>query len=292
MDGAMGTMLQKRGLQPGEAPELWNVDARAKVVAEIVSQYVAAGARVVETNSFGANAFRLPTAAADVHETNRAAAAICRAEAAKAPRRVLVAGSVGPCGKLIAPLGDAAPGAVRDAFSAQAAGLASGGADFLLCETFTALEEAKLAVEGCFVGAPGLPVALTMSFSTVQRRSGQARTPMGASPAQLVALARELGGVTWIGHNCGTGPAQSETVAAQLVEEATRGEQQQQQKLRIVVQSNAGLPDATTGAYNASPADMAALAVRLRSIGVAAVGGCCGTTPDHIAAMATALSKC
>lgn len=288
-DGGTGTMLQRVGLARGECPELWNVDPkRIPDVGKVSSLYLESGARVVETNTFGGNRYRLPDShRGRVAELCRAGAAIARAQvdSIKSETTCLVAGSIGPTGKLLAPLGDLAASAAVDAFAEQAAALVAGGADLLLIETMTAIEEVRAAIEGAKRGAPGTPVAVTMSFGVNKRNV--VRTPMGVSPEQLAQVASELG-ISWIGHNCGSGPAESEAIATELVKASRpRG-------IRVIVQSNAGLPRVTADGvchYDATPAEMADHAKKLVAIGCSYIGGCCGTDPTHIRAISEALSS-
>jgi 5-methyltetrahydrofolate--homocysteine methyltransferase len=288
-DGGTGTMLQRAGLARGECPELWNADRYHQLdVRRIVGRYLDAGARVVETNTFGCNKVRLPEGVRGrAAELNRTGAALARAEVEsrvlRGGRRALVAGSIGPTGKLLAPLGDLSADAAREAFAEQAAALVAGGADFLLVETMTAIEELRAAIEGCRLAVPETPVAVTMSFGVNKR--GAVRTLMGVSAKQLVQLVAELG-VEWTGANCGNGPAESEVIATELVKAARpRG-------IHVMVQSNAGMPKMQPDgscSYDATPEEMAAHAKRLVEIGVEYVGGCCGTDPTHIRAIADAL---
>ncbi|NPA90338.1 MAG: betaine--homocysteine S-methyltransferase [Chloroflexi bacterium] len=276
-DGAMGTMLQKLGLTTGGAPELWNVEAPEKV-QEVHRGYVDAGSMVITTNSFGGTRYRLALHNLQdrVHELNVAAARIAREVAGE---DIAVAGSMGPTGELLFPLGTLSFEEARDAFAEQAAALVEGGVDFLLVETMSALEEVQAAIEGIrqAVGDQ-VPIAVTMTFDT------RGHTMMGVSPAQ--ALETIYGwGIRYIGSNCGNGP--EETIQAMEQMAAHKPED-----VILIAQSNAGVPRWQKGGeivYDGTPEVMAEYARRVRDLGVRYIGACCGSTPDHIRAMAQAL---
>ncbi len=277
-DGAMGTMLQRLGgLEPGAAPELLNVQAPDKVQT-VHRGYVDAGSMIITTNSFGGNRFRLAlhNLSDRVAELNRAAARLAREVAGE---RVAVAGSMGPTGELLEPLGPLTFEEAKAAFAEQAEALAEGGVDFFLIETMSALEEVQAAIEGVrqAVG-DALPIAVTMTFDT------RGHTMMGVSPEQ--ALATIYGwGIRYIGSNCGNGP--EETIAAMGKMAARKPED-----VILIAQSNAGIPRWQTGGqivYDGTPEVMAEYARRVRDLGVRYIGACCGSTPDHIRAMAKAL---
>jgi 5-methyltetrahydrofolate--homocysteine methyltransferase len=272
-DGAMGTMLQRAGLTDGSAPELWNV-THPDAVAAIYQGYADAGSDFITTNSFGGNRFRLKlhNLQERVFELNQAAAALARQVAAN---QRLVAGSIGPSGELMEPLGALTHAAAAAAFADQAVGLAAGGADFLLIETMSALAEVQAALEGA--RTTGLPVAITMTFDT------NYRTMMGISPAQAVRTLHDWG-VTVIGANCGNGPAEIERVIWEMAQAKPEG-------AVLMAQSNAGLPRWQSGeiSYDGTPEVMAEYAQRMRALGVGVIGACCGSTPDHLRAMRRAL---
>jgi methionine synthase I (cobalamin-dependent) len=276
-DGAMGTMLQDAGLEPGDAGERWNLDQPERI-AEIHRAYAAAGSRILTTNTFGGSGARLAMHGLDsqVHELNRAAARIAADVAADAG--ALVAGDIGPSGELIEPLGVLSAADARAMFAEQAAGLAEGGADFFLIETMSDLAEVEAAVLGAGDAAPGLEIGATMSFDTNRR------TMMGVTPAEAVTRLAELG-VTAAGANCGRGPEDMEAVAAGMSEARPEG-------LMLIAQSNAGMPHlyGDRFEYDVDPAQMAAHVTRLRELGVDILGACCGSTPAHIAAIAAALN--
>jgi 5-methyltetrahydrofolate--homocysteine methyltransferase len=277
LDGAMGTLLQDRGLDDGGSGELWNVE-RPEAVRECHEAYARAGARVLTTNTFGGSRPRLRMHGLEdrVHELNRAAAAIAREVADE--YGALVAGDLGPTGELLAPLGAMSPEEAQDIFEEQLRGLRDGGIDLVLVETMSDLAEVRAAVAAARSVVPDLPVVATLSFDT------NLRSMMGVRPAEAVtALAAE--GVDAVGANCGRGPEEMEAIAAQLAEARPEG-------LLLVAQSNAGLPQVVGDhfEYDRSPSDLADHARALHTLGVDLVGACCGSTPEHIAAMRDAVS--
>jgi 5-methyltetrahydrofolate--homocysteine methyltransferase len=276
-DGAMGTMLQDVGLDDGGAPELWNVE-RPDPVAEILAGYAEAGAQYLTTNTFGGTAPRLQLHGLEdrVEELSRCGAAVARGVADR--YGILVAGDVGPTGEILFPLGVLEQDEAQRLFEAQIAGLAAGGADFILIETLSALEEAEAAVRAAQAVAPQLPIAITMSFDT------NLRTMMGVTPAQAVTTISSWGPRV-VGANCGRGPDEIETIMSQMAEARPDG-------VHLMAQSNAGLPKLVgdSFAYDGTPEVMAGYARRARELGVAVIGGCCGSTPAHIAAMRDALA--
>ena len=277
-DGAMGTMLQAAGLEPGEAPERLNT-ASPKTVRSIHEAYLSAGADVVTTNTFGGNRVRLALHGldADAAALNRAGAAVAREAADTCGRRALVAGSVGPTGSLLQPVGDLSFEEAQEIFAQQCRVLAEGGVDFILLETMSDLEEVRAGAEGARM-ACGLPIFCTMTFDT------HGRTMMGVSPREAAwALVRI--GIRAIGSNCGNGPAEMERILREMVREDPG--------VPLIVQSNAGTPLMEEGKviYGADAKKMAAHALRCREAGARYIGGCCGTTPEHIRAMGEALRR-
>lgn len=273
-DGAMGTMLQRAGLTDGGSPELWNVD-HADAVRAIYQGYADAGSDIITTNTFGGTRYRLKLhhLQGRVFELNQAGAALAR-EVAGDER--LVAGSMGPTGELMEPLGPLTIAEAAAAFAEQVAGLAAGGVDFLLVETMSSLDEVQAAVEGARQ-ASALPVVVTMTFDT------NYRTMMGVTPAQAVQTLHSWG-VTVIGANCGNGPAEIERIMWEMAQARPEG-------AVLMAQSNAGLPRWHEGeiSYDGTPEVMAGYAQRMRALGVQVIGACCGSTPEHMAAMRRAL---
>lgn len=273
-DGAMGTMLQLAGLTDGGSPELWNV-THSEAVRAIYQGYADAGSDIITTNTFGGTRYRLKLHRLQerVFELNQAAAALAR-DVAGADK--LVAGSVGPTGELMEPLGPLTMDEARAAFAEQAAGLAAGGVDFFLVETMSSLDEVQAAVEGARQ-ASDLPVVVTMTFDT------NYRTMMGVTPAQAVQTLHGWG-VAVIGANCGNGPAEIERIMTEMAQAKPEG-------VVLMAQSNAGLPRWHDGeiSYDGTPEVMAGYAQRMRTVGVQVIGACCGSTPQHLAAMRQAL---
>lgn len=275
-DGAWGTFLQKKGLQPGECPELWCVERREHVL-EVAKSYVDAGADMIESNSFGASRFKLEHfgLAARARELNRAAAEISRAAAG--PDRHVIA-SIGPTGRMLV-MGDVTEPDLYDAFREQAEGLEEGGADACCIETMSALDEACLAVRAAREHTK-LEVVCTFTFERTVR--GDYRTMMGVSPADA-ARAPVDAGASVIGANCGHGIMEMIEVVREM-RRASPG-------TPILVHPNAGMPRNVNGmdVFPDTPEMMAAKVPALIEAGANIVGGCCGTTPEHIAAIAQAI---
>ncbi|MEK6711225.1 MAG: homocysteine S-methyltransferase family protein, partial [Nitrospinota bacterium] len=253
--------------------------ANPRAVGSVHEAYLSAGADVLTTNTFGGNRIRL--ALHDLHARtdalNRAGAEIAREAVGTCGRRVLVAGSVGPTGALLQPVGDLPLEEARDAFSEQCRSLAEGGVDFILLETMSDLEEVRAGAEGARM-ACGLPVICTMTFDT------HGRTMMGVSPGEAASALVRLG-LRAIGSNCGNGPAEMEGILREMAREDPG--------VPLIVQSNAGVPRMQEGKvlYPAGAEKMAAHALRCREGGARYIGGCCGTTPAHIRAMGEALRR-
>jgi 5-methyltetrahydrofolate--homocysteine methyltransferase len=278
-DGATGTNFFAMGLQHGDAPEIWNLERPDDVVRHYRS-FIDAGSDIVLTNTFGGTANRLKLHKAEdrVFEINRAAAELLHRAAREAGREeIIVAGSMGPTGDLFEPLGPLTIEAGARAFEEQARGLAAGGADLAWIETMSSVDEVRAAVQGA--SAAGLPYVVTLSFDT------NGRTMMGVTPAQLAELAHELEPrPLGFGGNCGTGA--SELMAAMLNLESARGEGDV-----LVAKSNCGIPQYVDGEieYSGTPELMADYARLALDAGVRIIGGCCGTSPDHVRAMRAAL---
>lgn len=272
-DGAWGTELQERGLAAGEMPDAWNLERPERVEA-VARAYVEAGSRVILTNTFRANRIALGRhAVADrVVEVNRAGVEISRRAAGD---RARVFASMGPSGKLLM-TGQVDEETLRDCFEEQARGLAEGGADAIVVETMTDLVEARLAVEAA--KATGLPVVGCMVFDSGKKRD---RTMMGVTPQQA---AEELTryGVDVVGANCGTGVEDYVPICRSL-SAATW--------LPIWIKANAGLPQIRAGevVYDTTPEQFASHLDALVEAGARFVGGCCGTNPKFIEALAARL---
>ena len=277
-DGAMGTMLQDLGNSEGGAPELWNVE-RADVVEAVLEGYAAAGSRLLTTNTFGGTRARLQMhdLEARVGELNQAAAELAR-RVADRYAGVFVLGDIGPSGELMEPMGELTPESAADMFGEQIRGLVAGGVDGILIETMSDLAEVEAAVTAARAEAPGLPVLVTLSFDT------NLRTMMGVSPTMAVQSIAEMGADV-IGANCGRGLDEMRIIAAQLAESGAGS-------VRLMVQSNAGLPrlQGDTFIFDGTPDEMATYAADMRDLGFSVIGACCGSTPEHIAAMRAALT--
>jgi methionine synthase I (cobalamin-dependent) len=275
-DGAMGSNLFERGLVSGDAPEFWNVD-HADRIASLHRSFVEAGADILLTNSFGGTRYRLKLHKAEgrVAELNEKAAHIARTEAERAGRPVLVGGSIGPTGEILEPIGPLNLDAAREAFADQAAALARGGADIMWIETMSSVEETEAAIAGARL--TGLPVVATLSFDT------NGRTMMGIAPAELAALHRKHG-LAACGSNCGIGP--SELIAC-MVNLAAAAEP----SAILVAKANCGIPQFVDGAirFNGTPELMAEYARMAFDAGARIIGGCCGTSPEHLRMMREAL---
>lgn len=275
-DGATGTMLQTAGLPAGTIPEEWNVSQPEKIKALHVA-YLDAGSKIVVSNTFGANRVKLGRAGRSdfVAEANLRAVEICRA--ATAPYGALVAGDMGPTGELLEPLGSLTYSQAVDAYAEQARYLAEGGVDCAWIETMSDLNEAVAAVEG-IQQATSLPILCSMSFDT------RGRTMMGVKPSQA---ATKLGafGLAAIGGNCGA----SLDDMLQVIKEMAATIPGQS----LIAKPNAGLPQLVNGisVYSTTPEEMARYAVQFVEAGARIVGGCCGSTPAHIAAIAEAVNK-
>ncbi len=275
VDGAMGTQLQLAGLGISECGSAWNLD-HADRLAAIHLAYIRAGCDAIITNSFGANRWVLGRYGLGdrVDEINRAAAAIARRAAGGG---TCVLGDVGPCGGLLPPLGTIDPGELLDQFTRQSRALLEGGADGIIIETMTALEEVTIAIRAARAAAAPF-VAASLAFDRLP--NGLIRTMMGVSPEKAAQAAVEAGADV-VGANCGTSMTTSDF--AQVVEAFRRDTDRP-----IVIQANAGTPELVDGraVYNLSPEELADGMAEVVAAGASIVGGCCGTTPAHVAAMA------
>jgi 5-methyltetrahydrofolate--homocysteine methyltransferase len=276
-DGATGTNLFNMGLSSGDAPEMWNVEHPEKIKA-LYAGAVDAGSDLFLTNSFGGNASRLKLHGAEgrVRELNRIAAELGREIADAAGRPVIVAGSVGPTGEIMAPMGSLTHELAVEMFHEQAEGLKEGGADVLWVETISAVEEYKAAAEAAKLA--GMAWCGTMSFDTA------GRTMMGITSADLAKVIDKLDHPPLaFGANCGVGAAD---LLRTVLGFAATGSQ-----TPIIAKGNAGIPKYHDGHihYDGTPSLMGDYAVLARDCGATIIGGCCGTTPEHLRAMKEAL---
>jgi 5-methyltetrahydrofolate--homocysteine methyltransferase len=274
-DGATGTNYQNMGMEAGVAPEEWVIDAPDRV-RELHRRFADAGSDLVLTCSFGATALRLADGplAGRMAEVNIRAAELAR-EAVGVAR--LVAGSMGPTGQLAEPYGLLTREACVEAYAEQSQALVEGGVDLLVLETFFALEEALWAIEGV-QGVTDIPLVVSFSFDQ------GTRTMMGLSPTDVVAAIEPLG-VAAVGANCGRSLEDTDALVAEF-----RGTASQ---LPLWVKPNAGVPRVVGDAvvYEADPEMLAEHVHDYAEHGARIVGGCCGSTPDHIAAIAGALDR-
>ncbi|TDX30063.1 betaine--homocysteine S-methyltransferase [Rhodovulum visakhapatnamense] len=276
-DGATGTTLFNMGLSSGEAPEFWNADEPDKIRA-LYRGSVEAGSDIFLTNSFGGNASRLRLHEAQdrVHELNRLAGALAREVADAAGRPVVVAGSVGPTGEIMEPMGPLSYTRAVEIFHEQAEGLKEGGVDLLWVETISAPDEYRAAAEASKLA--GMPWCGTMSFDTA------GRTMMGMTSAGLAELVEKLPHKPLaFGANCGVGASDLLRTVLGFAAAGT--------EWPIIAKGNAGIPKYVDGHihYDGTPELMADYAVLARDCGATIIGGCCGTTPEHLQAMRAAL---
>lgn len=273
-DGATGTNLQAAGLGLGVPPEEWVFDEPDKIRA-LHRAFVDAGSDIILTCTFGGTRIRLRESAYldRVVELNKRAVQLA-CEAASECEGVLVAGSMGPTGILLEPLGELTHAEATNAYAEQAAALTEGGVDFLLLETFFALEEATAAIEGV-KRASNLPLVVSFSYDQ------GTRTMMGLTPSQVAAAIVPLG-VAAIGANCGKDLDSMEKIAAELAGQKTG--------LPLWIKPNAGLPrmDGDRPMYDMPPEKMGEYTKRFIQLGAQIVGGCCGNSPAHVAAIAHA----
>ena len=276
-DGAMGTMLFAEGLQFGDPPEVWNL-SHPDVVRRIHRGYLEAGSRILMTNTFGGNRLRLGLHGHEgrVADLNRTAAILLRSVVDSAGRDALVAGDIGPTGEIMAPVGTLEEDEAIEVFAEQAAALVAGGVDLIWIETMSDLAEVKAAIDGVRRVAPEIPLVTTMTFDT------RGHTMMGVSP-ERAAKALVAWGADAIGANCGNGPDEIIPVIEKM-RAAEPG-------ARLVAKSNAGMPELVDmrAVYRSDPHDFANQVARMREAGATIVGGCCGTTPAHLAAIASAV---
>lgn len=271
-DGAMGTLLFQLGLKPGECPEKMNLEAPG-ILEEIARLYFEAGAEIIQTNTFGGSPLKLSQCGLDgrTEEINDIA---IRAVRSVVGDRAYVSFSCGPSGKILEPYGDTSAEKVRNSFLRQMSAINAGKVDMICIETMTDIAEAALAIKAARSVDSSIPICATMTFDPTPKGF---RTIMGASVEQAVKELSEAG-ADIIGSNCGNGIENMIKIA----EEFSR-----HTRLPIIIQSNAGIPALQDGnvVYPESPEFMAEKSIALIQCGVKIIGGCCGTTPEHIAAL-------
>ncbi len=276
-DGATGTNLFNMGLSSGDAPEMWNVEHPDRI-RTLYRGAVESGSDIFLTNTFGGNASRLKLHGAEgrVRELNRVSAALGREVADASGRTVVVAGSVGPTGDIFEPMGTMTHAVAVEMFHEQAEGLKEGGADVLWVETMSAPEEYRAAAEAAL--RADMPWCGTMSFDTA------GRTMMGVTSAAMVALVEKLPNPPIaFGANCGVGASDLMRTVLGFVAQGT--------ERPLIAKGNAGIPKYQEGHihYDGTPDLMAEYAVLARDAGVRIIGGCCGTMPEHLKRMRSAL---
>jgi 5-methyltetrahydrofolate--homocysteine methyltransferase len=282
LDGAMGTELIARGVAAGTCNDYLNVDS-PDVVVEVHKAYFAAGSDAVLTNTFGGNRYALAR-----HGFGDKAEQVNKAWAAAARRAAgddgYVLGDIGPSGDFLAPLGTLRPEELREAFAEQARGLVAGGVDGFIIETMTALEEIEVAIDAVKSVSGDRPVFASMAFDTA---GGDYRTMMGVGVEAAVSKIVSLG-VDAVGFNCGTASLDGYIELAGRFVSAVKATGQD---VIILAEPNAGRPELVEdkAVYNVSPDDFAAAAQKIYSAGVSIIGGCCGTGPEHIEAVARKL---
>jgi 5-methyltetrahydrofolate--homocysteine methyltransferase len=276
-DGATGTNLFAAGLASGDAPELWNFE-RPEAIEALHDSFIAAGSDIILTNSFGGTRARLKLHGAEDRavEINRRAAELARRCADRAGRPVIVAGSMGPTGEILEPVGALGHADAVALFEEQGRGLMAGGADVLWAETLSSAEEVRAAAEAA--ARLGAPFCATMSFDTA------GRTMMGVTSADYARLAGALAATPIaFGANCGVGAADLVRTVLGLAEAAPDAV--------VIAKANAGIPKYVDGHihYDGTPDLMADYARLARDAGARIIGGCCGTKPEHLVAMRAAL---
>ena len=277
-DGATGTELFARGLTSGDPPEQWNV-IKQEPILDIHRTYIRAGSRLILTNTFGGTTYRLKlhNLQDQSYELNKCGAELAQQAASEVPQTIVVAGSIGPTGEILLPMGQMSYEEAVASFAIQARGLADGGADVFWIETMSDIDEVRAAVEG-IRSVSDLPICATMTFDT------KGRTMMGVTPQDAIRALTEIK-LDAIGANCGNGTDEIEAVIALMHEISP--------ETILIVKSNAGMPQWIKNEliYDGTPTVMAEYALRVRALGAKIIGGCCGSSSLHIAAMAEALGQ-
>jgi 5-methyltetrahydrofolate--homocysteine methyltransferase len=284
LDGAMGTQLIARGIELGRCCDYLNIE-RPDTILEIHHSYIQAGSDAVLTNTFGADKIALDKHGLGdkVREINAAGAKIAR-KAAGEDKYVL--GDIGPSGDFLEPLGNLKPEELKDAFTEQAKALSAGGVDGFIIETQTSLDEAAIAVGAAKQASGELPVLVSFAFDKV---GGDFRTMMGVDAKSVVSRMVSLD-IDAVGFNCGTISLEEYVELAKKFASAVKI---LNKKVLVFAEPNAGKPELVDGGavYKVTPEDFAAAAEKIHSAGVNIIGGCCGTGPGHIAAVAARLRR-
>ena len=271
-DGAIGSLLFVKGLNPGDCPERFNIE-HPEVLTEIAQAYLQAGADIIQTNTFGASPLKLSDYNLDdkTEDINRKAVEIIK-QAVES--KALVSGSVGPTGKMLLPYGDIEPAAMQDNYKRQISTLIESGVDLLCIETMTDLNEAVIAVESAREISSDIPIIATMTFDVIPQGCV---TIMGNGVAEVCDKLTRIG-ANVIGSNCGNGTKNMIIIAKEFIANT---------KLPIIIQSNAGIPTIIDDqvVYQATPKEFVNFTKILIELGISIIGGCCGTTPDHIRAI-------
>ncbi len=277
-DGAWGTQLMARGLAPGDCPENMNL-AKPEVLVEVAGLYLDAGADLVTTNTFGGSPLNLSSHGLDdrTEDINRLAVEVLKPVT---EGRAYISASVGPTGKILEPYGDTAQEVVAEAFELQIGALIQAGADFICVETMIDLREAELAIRAARSFSTEIPLIATMTFDATPCGLF---TTMGNTIEQACTILIEAG-ADMVGSNCGNGIDTMIEIAGEFTKHAS---------VPVMIQSNAGLPENREGelVYPESPAYMAERVSRLMDLGISIIGGCCGTSPDHIRAIRAAIDQ-
>ena len=277
-DGAWGTYLFKKGLKSGSCPEYWNI-IREEDVYDIAKSYVESGADIIETNSFGANKFKLSEFGLidKIFEINLKAAEISRRVAGESK---FVMGSIGPSGKFLI-MSDVTEDQLYESYKEQSTALKKGGADAICLETFYALDEAELAIKAVKENTD-LEIICTFSFDKMQ--DGSFKSMMGISPQKMTESLIELG-VDIVGANCGVGFSAMINII--------KGIREVSKEVPILIQANAGLPEFKDGKliYSETPEIIKDIVPKFIDEGANIIGGCCGTTPEHIKTISKIISE-
>lgn len=271
-DGAIGSLLFEKGLNPGDCPERFNLE-RPEILAEIAQAYLQAGADIIQTNTFGASPLKLSDYNLDdkTEEINQKAVEIVKQVV---DSKTLVSGSVGPSGKMLLPYGDIEPATMKDNYYRQIGTLIKSGVDLLCIETMTDLNEAVIAIQSAREISQDIPIIPTMTFDVIPQGCV---TIMGNRVPDVCDKLEEAG-ANVIGSNCGNGTENMITIAKEFLANT---------QLPIIIQSNAGIPTIIDDQviYQETPEEFADFIKILLELGVSIIGGCCGTTPDHIKAI-------